>query len=368
MGEDRAAAYGRRMADLPRTVADMLARAGEIAPGPAWQYYIGGAGEERTLWANAEAWQAIGLRQRVLVDVSERDTTTSLLGRVRPTPLVVPPMAYQRELHPGGEAELAAGAGRRGVPYCLSTLSTSTLAEVESGAPDTDRWFQLYVLRDRGLVRALVDEAVARGFEALVVTADLPVLGMRDRDARSGFAVPASQTMVGALMGRNEELSPAAFAELIDASLTWEDLAELVDASTVPVLVKGVLDADDARRAVECGVAGIVVSNHGGRQLDTVQPTALALPQVVQAVRETRRAVDIIVDGGIRRGTDVAKALALGADAVGVGRPCAAGLAVAGADGVQRVLDLLLAELHIALALTGVPRAADLSPDILLGT
>lgn len=356
------------MADLPRTVADMLTRAAEVAPDPAWQYYIGGAGEERTLQGNVEAWQSIGLRQRVLVDVSARDISTTLLDRVRPTPLLVSPMAYQRELHPGGEPELAAGAGRLGVPYCLSTLSTSTMAEVESGAPGTDRWFQLYVLRDRGLVRALIGEAAARGFEALVVTADLPVLGMRDRDARTGFAVPASKTMVGAMMGRTEELSPAAFAGFIDASLTWDDLAELVDASTVPVLVKGVLEADDARRAVECGVAGIVVSNHGGRQLDTVQPTALALPQVVQAVRETGRSVDVIVDGGIRRGTDVAKALALGADAVGVGRPCAAGLAVAGADGVQQVLDVLLAELHIALALTGVPRVADLSPDILLGT
>lgn len=353
------------MAELPGTIADFVAQAGATVRGPAWDYYVGGAGDESTLRANVAAWQAIRLRQRVLVDVSQRDVSTTLLGRRRPTPFVISPMAYQGELHEGGEPEMARGAGLVGAPYCLSTLATSTLTEVAEGAPGADRWFQLYVLRDRGIVRAMLDEAVATGFEAIVVTADLPVLGVRDRDRRSGFAVPAARTMVSTAAGTQGELRPDEFARLIDASLTWDDLAELVDSCPIPVLIKGVLDADDARRAVRTGVAGIIVSNHGGRQLDTVLPSAEALPAVVAAVRDTGARVDIIVDGGVRRGTDVVKALALGAAAVGVGRPCAAGLAVGGAAGVRRVLELLVEELHVALALTGVPRAEDLTAAVL---
>jgi len=350
----------------PATVADFLAEAGSRAHGPAWDYYRGGAGDELTLAANVSAWREIGLRQRVLVDVADRDLSVRLLGRDRPTPFVVAPMAFQRTLHPGGEAELARGAAAAGATYCLSTLSTTGIAQLAEQAPEADRWFQLYVFRDRGLSRAMVDEARDCGYSAIVVTADLPVMGIRDRDRRSGFALPAIETVPGAaLPGARGELTPAEFAELIDPSLTWDDLAAVVEEAGVPVLVKGVLDPVDAYLAVETGVAGLVVSNHGGRQLDTVPATARALPAVVEAVRRSGRDVDVLVDGGIRRGTDVLKALALGAAAVGVGRPVAAGLAVGGADGAARVLGILTEELSVALALVGVPVLADVDGSVL---
>jgi 4-hydroxymandelate oxidase len=347
--------------ELPGTLADLAARAERVMDPGAYGYYAGGAGDEVTLAENVAAWQRVGLRQRVLVDVARRDVSVPLLGRDRPTPFVAAPMAFQRTVHPGGEPELARGAAAGGAIYCMSTLSTCGLGELAREAPDVDRWFQLYVFRDRGLARDVVAEAETTGFSALVVTADLPVLGRRDRDVRSGFALPVIATMPSAAAGARGHMTPAEFADLIDPSLTWDDLADLVAGTSLPVLVKGVLEPDDARRAVDAGVAGVVVSNHGGRQLDTVAPTAEALPAVVDAVRDAAGdRVDVLVDGGIRRGGDVAKALAMGANAVGIGRPLAWGLAVGGAAGVQRVLEVLRAELDLALALTGVPRARDL--------
>jgi 4-hydroxymandelate oxidase len=349
------------------TLADFFQGAADVVPHPAWQFYVGGAGDELTLAENAAAWRRIGLRQRVLVDVSERDISVRLLGVERRTPFVIAPMAYQGLLHAGGETELARGAAQGGASYCLSTLATIGIAELAAAVPEADRWFQLYVLRDRAVTHAMLDAAAAAGYSAMVVTADLPVLGVRDRDRRTRFAVPVIGTVPNAAAaGARGEMTPAEFAALIDPSLTWDDLADFVERSTLPVLVKGVLDPDDARRAVEAGVAGIVVSNHGGRQLDTVPATAAALPRVAAAVRETGRSVDVLVDGGIRRGTDALKALALGATAVSIGRPAAAGLALGGAAGVQRVLQILTEELLVGLALVGVPRARDLDPGVLL--
>jgi 4-hydroxymandelate oxidase len=231
---------------------------------------------------------------------------------------------------------------------CLSTLGTTTPAALAHAVPRCSRWFQLYVFSDRGVTRELMAEAVEHSYEALVVTVDLPVLGIRERERRTG--VHAAADLVGSAVAAGAEglLTPAQFTSLIDPDLTWKDIERFAAESPLPVLVKGVLTAEDARLALEHGARGVVVSNHGARQLDTVPSGADALPEVVEAVGDQ---IDVLVDGGVRRGTDVIKALALGA--------------VAGADGACRVLETLLAELDIALALAGAPRAAELDPSFI---
>ena len=339
--------------ELPETLAEFESLAGErLDPGP-YGYFAGGAADELSLRGNEEAWRRIAIRPRVLVDVAERDPSTTLLGVRRPHPLIVAPMAFHRLVHPSAEPETARGAAPTGTPFCLSTLATTSPAELAGAVPEALRWFQLYVFKDRGVTSDLVEAAAEHGYEALVLTVDLPVQGRRERDLRAAFRVEASVPSVGGRAGMSLPEMVAQF----DASLTWDDLESLVDESRLPVLIKGILTRDDARRAAASGAAGVVVSNHGGRQLDTVAAGAQALPPVVE---EVGAELDVIVDGGIRRGTDVLKALALGARAVMVGRPVIWGLAVAGADGVRRTLEVLLAELDVALALAGTPVAAEL--------
>jgi 4-hydroxymandelate oxidase len=294
----------------------------------------------------------------VLVDVSERDPGTTLLGRPRPHPILVAPTAYHRLAHPDGEEASARGAAAANAVFCLSSLATARPPEVAAAAPDGTRWFQLYVFKDRAISRELLAAATEHGYEAVVVTVDLPVLGIRERDVRSQYVIPDALISRGA-MREQGALSLLGIGDLIDATLTWSDIEEFASDCELPVLVKGVLTPEDARLAAEHGAAGIVVSNHGGRQLDTVPAGADALPAVVEAVGDR---LDVIVDGGIRRGTDVMKALALGARAVMVGRPVIWGLAVDGENGVRTVLEILLAEFDIALALAGVPRASALGP------
>jgi 4-hydroxymandelate oxidase len=347
--------------ELPRTIRDFEARAAELLdPGPHG-YYAGGACDELTLRANVEAWQRITIRPRVLVDVSERDLGTTVLGRRRPHPVFVAPTAYHGLAHPDGERATACAAAEASAVFCLSSLATAGPADVAEAAPAGERWLQLYVFRDRGVSDELVRAAAAHGYEAIVVTVDLPVLGIRDRDVRSQYAIPdaIAAPSIGA-MGRRGAFSMLDIGELIDPSLTWADIEALVERSELPVLVKGVLTPEDARLAAEHGVAGVVVSNHGGRQLDTVPAGAEALPAIAGAVGDR---VDVLVDGGVRRGTDVLKALALGARAVMVGRPVIWGLAVGGEAGARAVLDLLVAEFDIALALAGVPGAPGLGPE-----
>jgi isopentenyl diphosphate isomerase/L-lactate dehydrogenase-like FMN-dependent dehydrogenase len=306
------------------------------------------------------AWRRIAIRPRVLVDVSERDPSTTLLGRRRPHPVVVAPTAYHRLAHPDGEEATARGAAAAESIFCLSSLATAGPAAVAAAAPNGTRWFQLYVFKDRAVSRELVQAATESGYEAMVITVDLPVLGIRERDVHSQYVIPdalASESPWA--KGRNSALSLLQIGELIDASLTWSDVEGFASSCDLPVLVKGVLTPEDARLAAEHGAAGVVVSNHGGRQLDTVAAGADALPAVVEAVGDR---MDVIVDGGVRRGTDVLKALALGARAVMVGRPVIWGLAADGEKGVRAVLDLILAEFDIALALAGVPRASALGP------
>ena len=330
----------------------------KLEQGPR-DYFAGGAGDELTLRENVAAWGNWRLRPRVLNDVREVSTRAEVLGRAVEMPILVAPVAYQRMAHPEAEAGMARGAAAAGTAMCLSTLSTTRPAEVAAAAPEGRRWFQLYAFKDAGVTRALMDEAIGAGFEAILVTADAPPGGNRERDRRNRFTLPrelGTPSLTAATGGEKALTIEQTFA-LMNHALTWEDVADLASECEVPVLVKGLVTAEDAELAVEHGAAGVVVSNHGGRQLDRCLATAEALPEVADAL-EGRGT--LLVDGGIRRGVDVATALALGADAVLVGRPALWGLAAAGREGVAAVLDLLRAELELTLGLCGCPAPDDL--------
>jgi len=333
------------VADAERAAAELL------APGPHG-YYAGGAGDELTLAENVEAWRRWRLRPRFLRDVSAVDTSVELLGRPVSMPVLVAPVAYQRVAHPDGEVGMARAAAAAGTVMSLSTLATALPAEVADGAPEGRRFFQLYCFRDEGVTRALMDEAIECGFEAILLTVDLPRGGNRERDLRTGFEIPEEIGVpsVTAALGSTRAVTVAETFALIDSGLEWSDLERLAASCSVPILVKGLLTAEDAALAVAHGASGVVVSNHGGRQLDRCVASAEALPEVVEAVAGR---IPVLVDGGIRRGVDVAVALALGADAVLVGRPALWGLAAGGEEGAVRVLELLRSELELTLALCG---------------
>jgi isopentenyl diphosphate isomerase/L-lactate dehydrogenase-like FMN-dependent dehydrogenase len=330
----------------------------------AWDYYQSGANDEVTLRENRRAFERIRLRPRVLVSVGARDTRLTLLGESLRSPVIVAPMAYQRMAHDEGEAAMARGAGAAGVAMCVSTMSTISLEDVAKAASGP-LWFQLYVYRDRSVTESLVRRAEQAGYRALVVTVDMPAVGQREADLRNGFGLPPHLTLAnfeGALAeeGRvapGESALSIYASHQLDPNLTWEGIDWLRSITSLPVLLKGILTAEDAALAVAHGVAGVIVSNHGGRQLDGVAPTIEALSEVAQAV--AGRCV-ILMDGGVRRGTDVLKALALGAQAVLVGRPMLWALAVDGAAGVERALSLLHDELELAMALAGRPTLASI--------
>jgi 4-hydroxymandelate oxidase len=340
----------------PLSVAEYepLARA-RVEPG-AWDYQAGGAGDELTLSDNASAWNRIGLRPRVLIDVSSRDLTTSAFGVALEHPIVVAPTAAHRLSHADAERGSARGAAAGGALFTLSTISSVPMEEVAAAAPGAPRWFQLYAPSDRGACRALVDRAVAAGYGAIAVTVDLPLPGNRERDIRNGFEVD-----LGVHLPADQPVDPDTGIVVLP-TLDWEELDWLRSVCPIPLLAKGILRADDAVRAVEAGCDGIWVSNHGGRQLDTTISAADALPEIGNAIGD--RAL-IVVDGGVRRGIDVLKGLALGADLVAVGRPVLWGLAVDGSDGVQRVLEILRDELSLSMALAGCRSLADIGPDLI---
>ena len=334
------------------------AAAEKLEPG-VLGYFAGGAGDELTLRENIAAWHRWRLLPRALAGVAEVSTAAEVLGKSVSMPLLVAPVAYQRLVDPEGELAMARGAAAAGTVMSLSTLATARPADVAAAAPGGRRWFQLYCFRDRAVTQALVDEAVECGFEAILLTVDAPRGGNRERDLRTGFAIPESLGVpsVRAALGADREVTIAETFALMDPALDWGDLAELVEASPLPVLVKGLLTAEDSELAIRNGAAGVVVSNHGGRQLDRALATGDALPEVVEAV-EGRATV--LVDGGIRRGVDAAIALAHGADAVLVGRAALWGLAVGGEEGARRVLELLRGELELTLALCGCASPAEL--------
>ena len=337
-----------------------------------WAYFNGGAADEITLRANNQAWQNLALLPRVLRPLAGGHTRTTLLGRTLAHPILVAPMAYQRLAHPDGELATALAASALGAGLVLSTQASTPLEAVaQLVLAEQDRgplWFQLYLQPDRGFTRTLIQRAEAAGFEALVLTVDAPVQGVRDRERRAGFKLPPGISAVnlqGMTVPTPTRLLPGQ-SELFDGLLThaptWEDVAWLQEQTRLPVLLKGITHPADARQARSLNVAGLIVSNHGGRTLDTVPATAALLPAIAQAVGGE---LPLLVDGGIRRGTDVLKAIALGATAVLVGRPVIHGLANAGASGVAHVLRLLRDELEMAMALTGCRTLADASSALL---
>ena len=335
----------------------------------AYEYYMGGANDEVTVRENRSAYEKLSLRYHVLVDVSNRSTGTTVLGAPVDFPVLIAPTAFQRLACDDGEIATARAAKAAGTVMILSTASTCTIEDV--AAVGGRQWFQLYVYADRGLTKSLVERAETCGMGAVVLTADAPVLGRRERDLRNCFHLPAgvrlanvpSSGSVPTPTGHGESGLGTNFASGIDAALSWRDVDWLCSITRLPVLIKGIVRGDDAARAVDHGASGIIVSNHGGRQLDTAIPSVLALPEVVDAVAGR---VEVLLDGGIRRGTDVVKAIALGARAVLVGRPVVWGLAADGEAGATRVLDLLRAELDVAMALCGCPTVGDISRDLVV--
>ncbi len=356
------------------TLADHEQHARTQLDDNAWAYFSGGAADEISLRANRSAWDALPLWPRVLRPLAGGHTRVPLLGRTLAHPILLAPVAFQRLAHPDGELAMAYAAAALGAGVVLSTQASVSLESVAQAVlPDPGRgplWFQLYLQPDRGFTQALVQRAEAAGYEALVLTVDAPTSGVRDRERRAGFRLPSGVgpvNLAGLQTPASPPLSPgqsALFDGLLHHAPTWDDIAWLQSITRLPVLLKGVLHPADARQAVSVGAAGLIVSNHGGRTLDTAPATATALPRVVQAVGG---AVPVLVDGGIRRGTDVLKAMALGASAVLVGRPAVWGLANAGAAGVAHVLRLLRDELEVAMALTGCATLAEATPALLEG-
>ena len=332
----------------------------------AYDYYAGGADDELTLIDNVAAWGRIPLRPRVLRDVGAVSLRTDVLGQEVAMPILVAPMAYQRLAHHDGEVATAGAAAAAGTLFVASTMSTTSLEDIAACAPGAPRWFQLYIHRDRDLTAELVTRATAAGYRALVLTVDVPVLGHRRRDERHRFNLPDGLVMANlgvAPDGDPDGSAIAAYAAIrFDPTVTFADIEWLATLSDLPIVVKGVMRADDAAAAVAAGAAGVVVSNHGGRQLDTTLATAEAVVDVVAAVGDD---AEVYVDGGVRRGTDVVKALAMGARAVLVGRPLLWGLAVAGEEGVRGVLDALREEAERAFALCGAASVADVTFDLL---
>jgi 4-hydroxymandelate oxidase len=357
---------GTRLARVV-SLADFEPLARLVMEPAAFDYVAGGAWDEMSLAENEAAWRRRRLRPRVLVDVSRVDASTTMLGQPTSLPLAIAPMAAEGLAHPDAEVAVAQAAANAGVPFILSTMSSRSMEEVAAGAPDGVRWFQLYTQVDPGRSRELVQRAEAAGYSAIVVTVDLPVLGYRERDRRSGFdlvgphgnfaGLEAGATHAGGIHATGLGDGFAQIEEDILTGLTWDDIATIRSWSSLPLVVKGVMTAEDARLAAEHGVDGIVVSNHGARQLDRVAAPLDVLEEVVAAVDGR---AEVWVDGGVRRGLDLAIARALGARGVLVGRPIFWALAAGGQAGVERALAILREEFEITLARLGTPTPGDI--------
>lgn len=346
----------------PASLADFAGLARAVLPADVWDFVDGGSGTETALAANRAALDRVAVLPRMLAGVDTPSTGATLPGGRAALPVAVAPMAYQRLLHADGEPALAAAAGAAGVPYVASTLSSTPIEEIAAAGGTV--WFQLYWLRDRGLVAELLDRALGAGCAAVMLTVDVPVLGRRLRDVRNGFTLPAHVTAANLPGGRDDlahQGTPGVSAVAVHTgavfapAVSWADLAWLRARTPVPLLVKGILDARDAVRAADAGVDAVVVSNHGGRQLDAAPASASVLPEVVDAVGER---CAVLLDSGIRGGVDVLRALALGAAGVLVGRPLLWALAAGGRAGAEAALALLAAELRDALILSGCPDPA----------
>jgi len=350
---------------FPPTLAELETAAEAVASPDAWDYIAHGAGDEVTMRANAEAWQRFRLRPRVLRDMSDVRTATTVLGTPVTAPVLIAPSAMHRFVHDDGELATARGATAAGTVYVVSMAATTSLEDIARAAPDTPRWAQMYMLRDRGRTRVLAERARDTGCSAIVASVDGAAVPRRSR-LKGGALVPPDWFRFPNLAAPGDDSSDImALVSDYDTAVTFEDLAHFTEWSGLPVVVKGVMRGDDAARCVEAGAAAIAVSNHGGRTLDGVAATADVLAEVVEAVAGR---AEVYVDGGIRSGVDVLRALALGARAVMVGRPVLWGLAVDGPDGVTRVLAHLADELLRAMALCGRASVEQIGPDVLLTT
>lgn len=354
----------------PINIYDYELLAQEKLPQMAYDYYASGAMDEITLAENERAYDRIRLQYRVLRDISKRTTTTTLLGHELAMPVIVAPTAFHKMAHPEGELATVRAVGEAETLMILSTLSTTSIEDVMATATGPV-WFQLYVYKDRQATADLVRRAEAAGCSALVLTVDAQVWGRREADVRNRFQLPDGLSVQN-LMPAGQEQFPqdaagsglaAYVTSLFDQSLAWPDVDWLCSLTDLPVLLKGIVHPDDARRAIDHGAAGVVVSNHGGRQLDTAPATIDVLPQIVETVAGR---VPVLIDGGIRRGTDVVKALALGAEAVAVGRPVLWGLAANGQTGVAHVLEILRNEVELAMALSGVTTVQEIGPELVM--
>jgi isopentenyl diphosphate isomerase/L-lactate dehydrogenase-like FMN-dependent dehydrogenase len=339
-------------------VGDYEREAERVLDPGAFGYFAGGSGDELTLRDNWEAFSRRQLRPRVLVDVGEVTTATTVLGREISMPVLVAPTAFQRLAHPEGEVATARAAAAFRTVMCQSTLSGVTPTELTMAAPGARLWFQLYWSSDRGFTAELLASVVEAGFEAVVFTVDFPAAGRRERDLRAAFALPEDLALPNIPSSLARQDFHAALGKIVDPTLTWRDLEWLRETCPLPVVLKGILSSEDALLAAEHGAAAVVVSNHGGRQLDGVAASLDALPEVVEAAGER---VEVLMDGGVRRGTDVLKALALGARAVLVGRPVVWGLAVSGEAGVREVLELLCDEVELGLKHLGCRSPAEVT-------
>lgn len=351
------------------SVADYERAARERLSQAAWDYYYHGAEDEITLRRNRRAFEDIELSFRVLAGVADRRLGTTLLGHEISLPVVAAPTAFHKLAHPEGEVATARGVGAAGTAMFLSTLSTVAMEDVVAAATGPV-FFQLYIYRDRGLTRDLVARAEAAGCRAIALTVDAVVFGKREPDIRNRFQLPEGMRVENAVPAGYGHLAGSGpgsaltnyVNQLMDPAISWSDLEWLIGESSLPVIVKGVVRSDDAARCRDLGAAGVVVSNHGGRQLDTSPATIRVVAGIAETVGSE---LEVILDGGVRRGTDVVKALALGARAVLIGRPVLWGLAVGGAEGVTGVIEVLREELDLAMALCGCTDLDDVTPDLL---
>lgn len=362
---------GGQTPTLPMTYDELVVRARAELDDGAFAYVAGSAGLERTEAANRRAFDDWELVPRMLVDVEDRDLSTTLLGRELPAPVLCAPVGVQSIVHDEAELAVARAAAGLGLPFTCSTVSSFTLEEVAEASGDGPRWFQLYWPNEPAVATSLVQRAERAGYEAIVVTLDTKMLAWRPRDLTTAYlpflhGEGLANYFSDAAFCAPLEKSPADDPQMAilrwaglfsHRAATWDDLDALRGATDLPILVKGVLHPDDARRAVDVGLDGLVVSNHGGRQVDGAVGALAALPGVVDAVED---AVPVLFDSGVRSGSDIVKALALGASAVLVGRPYVWGLALAGEEGVRHVLRCLLAEMDLTMALCGTPTLADL--------
>ena len=350
-------------------VYDYKQAAGSRLDKMIFDYYAGGANDEITLHDNHAAYDDIKLQYRVLQGVEGCDMRTTLFGQPLSMPLMVAPMGFQSMAHSEGELATRRACASAETLMILSTASNFALEDVAAAAPESPFWFQLYLMKDEGLNREIVERAKAAGCKAFVLTVDTPTLGHRERDARNRFQLPDGLTIKNLEKTVNDRFPEAegsglmAFTQaMFKLSLSWDDVAWLAEATDLPVLIKGVAHPEDARIACDNGVDGIFVSNHGGRQLDTAPATIATLPGIVAAVDGR---MPVLIDGGIRRGTDIVKALALGADAVAIGRPVLWGLSVNGQAGVEHVLQMVRSEFETAMMLCGCQSLADISAELI---